>query len=59
MLVSGNKQNSVYIKNGESLEIMTYREWQAVGKDTMNNPFIDPELVWTITKLDGSAVAES
>ena len=38
-------------------DMMVYRSWQAVG-NTMQTPFLEPELVVKITKIDGTAVTD-
>ncbi len=57
ILVSGNKANHIYLSNGQELPMMVYRQWQAVS-DTMNNPFLEPEIVYTVTDFSGKTVTD-
>lgn len=57
ILVSGTLSNHVYLNVGQQSPMMVYRQWQAVA-DTMSNRFLEPEIVYKITDLDGKAVSD-
>jgi hypothetical protein len=55
ILVSVNKQNHLQLGVGQVAPLMVYRQWQAVG-NTMQNPFLEPPVIYKITDLDGNPV---
>ncbi len=55
MLVSLSKQNYLNLSVGQQINFMAYRHWQAVG-NTMQNPFLEPPIVYKITDLNGKEV---
>ncbi len=57
ILVSGTLSNHIYLNVGQQSPMMVYRQWQAVA-DTMSNRFLEPEIVYKITDLDGKAVSD-
>ncbi len=57
ILVSGNKANHIYLSNGQEMSMMVYRQWQAVS-DQISNPFLEPEIVYTISDFSGNAVTD-
>ena len=57
ILVSGTKSNHIFLANGQEMSMMVYRQWQEVS-NTTTNPFLEPEIVYTITDLSGNTVSD-
>ena len=57
ILISGTKSNHIVMEVGDTKDMMVYRQWQAVG-NTTSNPFLEPEIVYTITDLSGTPVSD-
>jgi hypothetical protein len=55
ILVSGNKQNHLFMEVGQESMFMAYRHWQAIS-NWMDNPFLEPDIVFTVTDLNGNNV---